>query len=445
MIVLEKHEFDGAKIRVIGVGGCGGNAVNNMIQRGLTDVSFISANTDKQVLDTNLAEVKLQIGRETTKGLGAGGNPEVGKLSAEESIEEIKESLMGCDMVFVTAGMGGGTGTGAAPIVAKAAQEMDALVVAVVTKPFNWEGKRSRVADQGIADLKEHVDAMITIPNQKLLDITDKKATFKGAYMKADEILFNATRGISDIITKPGLVNVDFADVRSIMKGMGDALMGIGIATGDNRAIEATMLALNSPLLGNISIAGSKGVLVNITGNEEITTLHEVAQAVAMIEEAAGPDVNLIHGVVLVSEPMDELMVTVVATGFNNNQQEQEKPKYMSPGLTYKTKEQELFEKKAQLKVIDKPDEIRTDRGTFTRDIPSVISAMAAPKGSRELNDLDTPAYMRRLGKEQNQDTFNTDSTVESNNEKVHAGIGLDKANSLKNYDQPAFLRKIMD
>lgn len=444
MIVLDKHESDGAKIRVIGVGGCGGNAINNMIQKGLSGVSFISANTDKQVLDKNLAKVKLHIGKETTKGLGAGGNPDVGKISAEESIADIKESLFGSDMVFVTAGMGGGTGTGAAPIVAKAAKELDALVVAVVTKPFQWEGRRSKVAEQGLADLKEHVDALITIPNQKLLDITDKKATFKQAYMKADEVLFNATRGISDIITKPGLVNVDFADVRSIMKGMGDALMGIGIATGDNRAIDATKNALNSPLLDNISIAGSKGVLVNITGNEEITTLHEVAQAVAMIEEAAGPDVNLIHGVVLVEEPMEELMVTVVATGFNQQQQEMEKPKFASPGLAFKSKEQELFEKKAQLKVIERPEEIRSEQIPVTHEIPSVISAMGAPKGTRELNDLEKPAFLRRLGRE-NQDNFNSDTTVEQNADKAHATVGFDKSNSLKNYDQPAFLRKIMD
>lgn len=439
MIELDNQVMNGAKIRVIGVGGCGGNAINNMIQKNLTGVSFISANTDKQVLDTNLAQVKLQIGKETTRGLGAGGDPEIGRISAEENIEEIKEALENSDMVFVTAGMGGGTGTGAAPIIAKAAKDLDALVVAVVTKPFLWEGKRARISDDGINELKQYVDALITIPNQKLLEITDKKVSFKQSYMIVDDVLYSATRGISDIITKPGLVNVDFADVRSVMKSGGDALMGIGIASGENRAIEATKNALNSPLLENISIAGAQGVLVNITGNEEITGLHEIAQAIAMIEECAGPDVNLIHGVVLVPEPMEELMVTVVATGFNNKV---ERPKMQRPAVNVGFREKDMFNVKpgsASDFTFDKQVEATQER------VAVPMGRQVSPRGEDELKKLDVPAYVRRFANPEEQNSMNTDQAVQNSAEKVPAGLGFDKTASLKNYDQPAFLRKIMD
>ncbi len=439
MIELDNQALNGAKIRVFGVGGCGGNAINNMIEKNLTGVSFISANTDKQVLDTNLAQMKLQIGKETTRGLGAGGDPEVGRISAEENIEEIREALINSDMVFVTAGMGGGTGTGAAPIVARVAKELDALVVAVVTKPFSWEGKRARIAEEGIEELKQYVDALITIPNQKLLEITDKKVTFKQSYMIVDDVLYNATRGISDIITKPGLVNVDFADVRSVMKGMGDALMGIGLASGENRAIEATKNALNSPLLENISIAGAQGVLVNITGNEEITGLHEVAQAIAMIEECAGPDVNLIHGVVLVSEPMEELMVTVVATGFNNKA---ERPKMQRTATNIGFKERDMFNVKA-----GNMSNITLDKKV--EPIPEKVAVpmgrQVSPRGEDELKKLDVPAYVRRFGSPEEENSMDTDKAVQNSTDKIPVGMGFDKKASLKNYEQPAFLRKIMD
>jgi cell division protein FtsZ len=440
MIELDIHETNGAKIRVIGVGGCGGNAINNMIQKSLTGVSFISTNTDKQVLDKNLADVKVQIGKETTKGLGAGGDPEIGRISAEENIEEIKESLVNSDMIFITAGMGGGTGTGASPVIAKVARELEALVVAVVTQPFSWEGKRGKIGEQGILELKDYVDALITIPNQKLLDITDKKVTAKQAYMTADEVLFNATRGISDIITKPGLVNVDFADVRSVMKGMGDALMGIGTATGDNRAVEATHNALNSPLLDSISIAGAQGVLVNITGSEESTTLHEIAQAVAMIEETAGPDVNLIHGVVLVEEPMEELMVTVVATGFNNKQ---EKPKMSRTALNFTSKEVGMFKEKPKVRDTAPAPHEKNAEPVAAEKTAISIGTPLTPRGNDELKELDIPAYVRRIGADNKEDVETLNNSSEKI--KVPAGIGFDKNNSLKNYDQPAFLRKIMD
>lgn len=318
-IGLATNDFEGAKIRVIGIGGGGGNAINNMIKGGLEGVDFIVANTDKQALDHNLAKVKIQIGKDATRGLGAGAKPELGKKAAEESNNDLKEILKGSDMIFVTAGMGGGTGTGATPIIAKIAKEMGALVVAIVTKPFIWEGKkRADSAEIGISELRENVDALIVIPNQKLLDIIDDKTTFTEAFKQVDDVLFNATRGISDIISCHGIINVDFADVKTVMSGMGDALMGIGMASGKDRAAVATRNALDSPLLGGISIKGSKGILVNITGGKDLT-MHEIAAAVSIVEQAAGDDANLIHGVVTDSTFTDEIMVTVVATGFKKD------------------------------------------------------------------------------------------------------------------------------
>ena len=267
MIELDDISSNGAKIRVIGIGGGGGNAVNNMISGGLQGVDYIVANTDRQALEYSLAPVKIQVGKEATRGLGAGADPEVGKVALEESIEEIKSSIKGSDMVFIAAGMGGGTGTGGAPVVASVAQEMGALVVAIVTKPFQWENRRRmNVANNGLVELKKHVDAMIVIPNQKLLELIDKHTAIKDAFKKVDDVLFNATRGIADIISRPGYINVDFADVKTIMKGQGDALMGIGTATGEERAVIAAQNALNSPFLGDISISGAQGLLVNITG-----------------------------------------------------------------------------------------------------------------------------------------------------------------------------------
>ncbi len=436
MIGLDTHELNGAKIRVIGVGGCGGNAVNNMITRNLTGVSFISANTDKQVLDTNLAQVKLQIGKETTKGLGAGGKPEIGELSAEEDTDDIKESLAGSDMIFITAGMGGGTGTGAAPIVAKLAKETNALVVGIVTEPFIWEGKRSKIAESGINKLREFVDALITIPNQKLIDITDKKVTFKQAMAITDEVLFNATKGISDIIVKPGLINVDFADVKAVMQDTGDALMGIGTAIGDNRAEEATHAALNSPLLDNISIEGAKGILINITGNEDITTLHEVAAVVSIVQEAAGKDVLVYHGLVLVEEPMDELMVTVVATGFNNHKYDKN---FSAEKINTKPQEKELIfnrRRESNNRPSSNPNEetIRTDK---------VSANHMSPRGTNELKEFDVPAYVRRIGNDVPNEIFKDRNAVEEK-EKVPVNADNEKMD-FKNYDQPTFLRKIMD
>ncbi len=316
MIELAPNFKSGAVIKVVGVGGGGGNAINNMIRRGLNGVDFIAVNTDVQALNYSLAEITVQIGVNITRGLGAGADPEIGRKSVEEAIDKIKEILQGSDMVFITSGMGGGTGTGAAPVIAKAAMELGILVVGIVTKPFLWEGKkRIKIAEDGINELRKYVDALIVIPNQKLLDVIDVKTTFMEAFQKVDEVLYNATRGISDIISRHGVVNVDFADVRTIMKGMGDALMGIGKANGEHRATEATQNALNSPLLDGISISGAQGVLVNITGGINMT-MHEIAEAVQIVEEASGGNALVIHGVVQEEEPTEDLMVTVVATGF---------------------------------------------------------------------------------------------------------------------------------
>ena len=299
---------------------CGGNAINSMIQRGLSGVDFIAANTDAQALSKNSAPTKLHIGKESTRGLGAGGRPETGKEAAEENADDIREHLAGSDMIFVTAGMGGGTGTGGAPVVARIGRELGALVVGIVTNPFNFEAKkRANIAEQGINELRQYVDALIVIPNEKLLSIIDRNTSFIEAFQKVDDVLYNATRGISDIISGNGYINVDFADVRSIMKDMGDALMGIGIASGEHRAIAAAQNALNSPLLEGVSITGAQGLLVNISGGSSMT-MHEIGEAVSIIEENAGSDVNLIHGIVYDESLDDKLMITVVATGFKRGQ-----------------------------------------------------------------------------------------------------------------------------
>ncbi|NGZ28794.1 MAG: cell division protein FtsZ [Magnetococcales bacterium] len=310
----EGHD-DHAKIKVIGVGGGGSNAVNNMIETGLAGVDFIIANTDAQALARNRAPVKIQIGENVTRGLGAGAKPDVGRKSAEESQDRIREALHGADMVFITAGMGGGTGTGAAPAIARIAREMGVLAVAVVTKPFQFEGKRRmQFAEEGLADLRKNVDTVITIPNQKLLDVVGKNTSLLDAFRKADEVLYQAVRGITDLITIPGLINVDFADVRTVMDEMGMAMMGAAEATGDNRALEAATKAISSPLLDDISIHGAKGVLINITGGMDIS-LQEVDEAATVVRDMAHEDAIIVFGAVVDESMQDRVRVTVVATG----------------------------------------------------------------------------------------------------------------------------------
>ena len=306
----------GAKLKVIGIGGCGGNAVDTMIEAGLDGVEFVTANTDSQALTTSRAAVKLQLGEGLTKGLGAGANPETGMQAALESMDQIAEALQGSDMVFITAGMGGGTGTGGAPIVAEAAREAGALVVAVVTKPFAFEGnKKMRQAEEGLKSLSEMVDTVITIPNQRLLSVANKSTSLKGAFKKADEVLYQAVRGISDVITVTGLVNVDFADIRAIMAGMGQAIMGSGTASGENRGEDAARLAISSPLLEDVSISGARGVLINITGSSDLS-IHDVNAASSLIHEEAHEDANIIFGAVVDESLEEAIRVTVIATGF---------------------------------------------------------------------------------------------------------------------------------
>jgi len=307
---------DSARIKVIGVGGGGGNAVNTMVASRLEGVEFIAANTDVQALNANRAGTKIQLGRSASRGLGAGANPDVGRTAALEEREQIATALEGADMVFVTAGMGGGTGTGGAPVVADIAKQTGALTVGVVTKPFLFEGnKRRKQAEQGLAELKAAVDTLIVIPNQRLLSVAGENMSLADAFKRADEVLLNAVQGISDLITVHGLVNVDFADVRTIMSEQGMALMGTGRAAGDRRAVEAMQAAISSPLLEDVTLDGATGLLVNITGGPNLT-LREVDEAVSMAQSAADPDANIIFGSVVDEALGDEVKITVIATGF---------------------------------------------------------------------------------------------------------------------------------
>ncbi len=320
MIEFDENQNLSAKVKIIGIGGGGCNALNTMIESGLTGVDFIAANTDAQALSANKASIRIQLGAKLTKGLGAGANPEIGREAAEESVDQIRDVLEGADMVFITAGLGGGTGTGGAPIVAEEAKKLGALAVAIVTKPFLFEGKqRLKQADQGIVSLRRLADTLITIPNQRLLGVGGKSMSLLETFKKADAILLQAAKGISDLITVPGLINLDFADVRTIMSEMGMALMGTGLASGENRSLEAAQGAICSPLLEDISIKGARGILVNISGSSDVT-LNEVNEALTLIQKEADEEANIIFGVVIDDTMDDELRVTVIATGFGTKE-----------------------------------------------------------------------------------------------------------------------------
>ncbi|HEY0321166.1 MAG TPA: cell division protein FtsZ [Pyrinomonadaceae bacterium] len=307
----------GARIKVVGVGGGGGNAVNRMIEAGIEGIEFLVANTDLQALKRSRAPIKIQLGSRLTKGLGAGADPTVGREAALEDTEKIIEVLEGADMVFITTGLGGGTGTGGAPIIASLATELNALTVAVVTKPFHFEGRRRMLqAEQGLRELRECVDTVITIPNERLLHTVERNVSLADSFKVADDVLRQAVQGISDLITVPGLINLDFADVKAIMAGMGLALMGAGRASGEHRAMEATQQAISSPLLEEATIEGAKGVLINITGGPDLT-LYEVNEASSIIREAADENANIIFGAVIDETMRDEMKITVIATGFD--------------------------------------------------------------------------------------------------------------------------------
>ncbi|GGB45194.1 cell division protein FtsZ [Virgibacillus dakarensis] len=361
-----------ATIKVIGVGGGGNNAVNRMIEHGVEGVEFIAVNTDSQALNLSKAEVKLQIGGKLTRGLGAGANPEVGKKAAEESKEQLEEVLQGADMIFVTAGMGGGTGTGAAPIIAQIAKDLGALTVGVVTRPFTFEGRRrSTQAISGIDTLKSCVDTLIVIPNDRLLEIVDKNTPMLEAFREADNVLRQGVQGISDLIAKPGLINVDFADVKTIMFDKGSALMGIGIATGENRATEAAKKAISSPLL-ETSIDGAHGILMNITGGTNLS-LYEVQEAADLVTSAADNEVNVIFGSVINENLKDEIIVTVIATGFDENQKAEPQPK-ARPVINHKqaaaTKvNEEMPRRESRSNVNQQPSKQEED----TLDIPTFL------------------------------------------------------------------------
>ena len=321
-IEIDLESYSAANIKVIGIGGAGGNAINRMITSNLKGVDFIAVNTDKQALNINQAPVRIQIGTTLTKGLGAGANPEVGRQAVEEARDKVSEAINGADMVFITAGMGGGTGTGASPIIAEMAKNNGSLTVGIVTKPFTFEGAtRHKIASNGVSDLKDVVDTLIVVPNQRLLALADRNMPFTEAFKMADDILLQATKGISDIINVPGVVNVDFMDVRTIMSEMGDALMGTGASKGENRGREAAEQAINSPLLENVSIKGARGVLLNITGGKDLG-LFDIDQAASMIHDAAGNDANIIFGAVIDEHLEEEIRVTVIATGFNASSSE---------------------------------------------------------------------------------------------------------------------------
>lgn len=313
---FDENSAQNARMKVVGVGGAGGNAVNRMVDEDLEGVDFISANTDSQALKLSRAHTTIQLGKKLTRGLGAGARPEIGRQAVAESSDEVRKALDGADLVFITCGMGGGTGTGAAPIIAEIAREMGALTIGIVTRPFDFEGKkRARQADQGLAELKRAVDTMIVVPNDRLLSVVGKGTTFKDALKKADEVLLHATQGISDLIRVTGEVNVDFADVRTIMSCRGPALMGSGFGEGENRAVEAAQEAVSSPLLDDVSIKGAKGVLINITGGMDLA-IDEVTRIASIIQEEAGDDAEIIFGAVHDPALEGKIRVTVIATGF---------------------------------------------------------------------------------------------------------------------------------
>ena len=402
MFEIVEHGILKARIKVIGIGGGGGNAVNTMINAKLSGVDFLVANTDAQSLEASRAPVRVQLGAAVTKGLGAGANPEIGRRAAMENEETLKEYLAGSDMIFITAGMGGGTGTGGAPVVARLAREAGALTVGVVTKPFIFEGKkRMHLADDGIEELKQNVDTLIVIPNQRLLSIAAKTTTMLEAFHKADDVLLQAVRGISDLIITPGLINLDFADVRTVMAEMGLALMGAAAASGENRAIEAAQKAISSPLLEDISIQGARGVLINITGGPDLC-LHEVNEAASMIQEEADDDANIIFGAVIDDAIVDEIRITVIAIGFGEVKEE------------------------------PKPAAANVSR----------ISANANQKSKKVVHlgtivdDLDTPTWQRK------KQGSNEIETVTLSKASFQLGANSDKDDK---YDIPTFLRRQMD
>ncbi len=436
LLEFETGSNQKATIKVVGVGGGGGNALNNMIESGLQGVDFIAANTDAQALQFNLAPNKLQLGSEITRGLGCGADPSKGAGSANEVRDRIRESLEGTDMVFVTAGLGGGTGTGAAPVVAEVAKEIGALTVGVVTKPFLFEGRvRQKHAETGLEELHKVVDTVITIPNQRLLALAGKNTAMKDAFQLADEVLFNAVRGISDLITIHGLINLDFADVRTIMNEMGVALMGTGTAHGEERAVEAARAAISSPLLEDLSIDGAHGVLINITGGSDLT-LFEVNEASTLIQESAHEDANIIFGAVI-DETIDDgaMRVTVIATGLDDGR--------MRRGADRNEPEWTQHDNVMQLRPepAPEPQPVAQDQPVTVEPAPVAPQAQAQPQPQpREIDDLTEATE----GIEKGVDFI---SPFEEDELDVPTFLrrGGDPDADEEDKDEPAFMRRQMD
>jgi cell division protein FtsZ len=425
MIEFDEIQERGPRIKVIGVGGGGGNAINNMIERGIASVEFVVANTDCQALDANAAEIKLQLGHGCTKGLGAGAKPEVGASAAKESIDRIEELLLGADMVFIAAGMGGGTGTGAAPIIADVARRLGALTVGVVTKPFLFEGnRRKKLAEKGVETLKQSVDTLIVVPNNRLLQLADEQTSMLDAFRMADQVLFNAVKGISDIITQQGIVNVDFADAISVMSDQGMALMGIGTASGEGRAMKAAQKAISSPLLEDVSVEGAMGILVNVTGGPSLT-LREVNDAIALITDEAHEDANIIFGYVVDPDRDEEVSITVIATGFDNNRtQKKNETNYSS---TMHNKSLPPYSSMPQNLSQDIPTFIRkgvTQKNTIVPSISTYPGLGTKPPAS--INQAQRVPILAPI-EEEKEDSL------------------LKEDNSKDEYDIPAFLRRNND
>lgn len=379
-----RHGFGGVTLRVIGIGGAGSNAVNSMIDsKEMEAVDFLVANTDAQSLNLSTASGKIQLGSKITKGLGAGSNPDIGRRAAEEDLDAIIEKIKGTDILFLTGGLGGGTGSGALPVIASVAKEMGVLTVAIVTKPFTFEGKRRKdIADNAIASLSQAVDTMIVVPNQRLLEIVDAKISMLDAFSLSNDILKQAIKGISDIITRSGHINVDFADVKTIMKDMGMALMGTGRARGEDRAKQAAAKAISSPLLENVSIKGAKGVLINITGNTDLG-LYEINEAASLVYELVSPEANIILGSVIDPAMGDEIMITVIATGFDVQTKQQQEPTKIEVRLERQERHvlpvQQIKEVKQEL-----------DLEESMKVVPSRAHDL------HENDDLDTPTFLRK-------------------------------------------------
>ncbi len=426
---LDREKPMSAVLKVVGVGGGGCNAIDSMISRGLDGVEYVAVNTDAQVLQSNRATHKIQVGTTITRGLGAGADPNIGRKAVEEDREKIAEVLSGSDMVFVTAGMGGGTGTGGAPIIASVAQSIGALVVGIVTKPFKWEGKaRMMNAEQGIQEMRKHVDSLIVIPNERLLAILDDKTTAFTAFDKPNEVLYEATRGIADIITVEGLINVDFADVRTVMSQSGEALMGCGIASGENRAIEAAQKAISSPLLEGMNIKGAKSVLLNVTGSSNLT-MHEIDEGNKVIFEAAGEEANVIFGCVRKEEMNDYVSYTVIATGFDSARKS-----FPSAGIKSSVKgKQEALDFRGGFNFLDSDNIDKEDL-----EVPTILR-VKSPKSS-----IDDIGYTEDEEQE-------TESTLEIKNTRYSwAKEKMEKKEPEENSkddddESSSFLRMIMD